>query len=197
MKTSHFFPSPLVGEGGGEGKEESILGVFDFLKGGGQGLSDGLPPPTKIENRTYDELIDEIMKWNIEQTDILSVLRSEIEEGRLDSWSLALETGVKRGLNPASGHIDKSPFFPIFFDLHKFIRGLRTKLLTNPTMKNVKKMEKADSLSVCIVCGIRGLQKERGAKRLIDTIQWMLLERYLHPEINKMTHVKAQSSNEI
>ena len=158
---------------------ESVLGVFDLLKGRGQGVRGGPEPPTKIENRTYDELIDEIMKWNIEQTDIVSVLKSEIEEGRLDSWSLALETGVRKGLNPASGHVDKRPLSPIFLDLHKFIRGLRTKLLTNPTMKNVKKMEKADSLSVCIVCGIRALQKERGAKRLIDTIQWMLLERYL------------------
>jgi hypothetical protein len=155
------------------------LGVFDFFKGGGQGLSGGPPPPTNIESRTYDELIDEIMKWNIEQTDILSVLKSEIEEGRLDSWSLALETGVRRGLGPPSGHVDQSPLFPIFLDLHKFIRGLRTKLLLNPTMKNVRKMEKSDSLSVCIICGIRALQKERGAKRLIDTIQWMLLERYL------------------
>lgn len=155
------------------------MGVFDFLKGGGQGLIGGSPPPTNIETRTYDELIDEIMKWNIEQTDILSVLKSEVEEGRLDSWSLALETGVRRGLNPASGNIEKSPLFPIFLDLHKFIRGLRTRLLTNPTMKNVKKLEKSDSLSVCIICGIRALQKERGAKRLIDTIQWMLLERYL------------------
>jgi hypothetical protein len=154
------------------------LGVFDFLQGG-QGLSGGPPPPTKIENRTYDELIDEIMRWNIEQTDILSVLRGEIEEGRLDSWSLALEKGVRRGLDPASGPIDQSSLFPIFLDLHKFVRGLRTNLLTNPTMKNVKKMEKTDSLSVCILCGIRALQKERGAKRLIDTIQWMLLERYL------------------
>jgi len=160
-------------------REESVLGVFDFLKGRGQGLRGGPEPPTKIENRTYEELIDEIMKWNIENTDILSVLRSEIEEGRLDSWSLALERGVRRGLDPASGHIDKSPLFPIFLDLHKFIRGLRTKLLTNPTMKNVRKMEKIDSLSVCIICGIRALQKERDAKRLIDTIQWMLLERYL------------------
>ena len=142
-------------------------------------MSGGPPPLTKIENRTYDELIDEIMKWNIEQTDILNVLRGEIEEGRLDSWSLALERGVRRGLHFGSGHIDQSPLFPIFLDLHKFIRGLRTKLLTNPTMKNVKKMEKADSLSVCIICGIRALQKEKGAKRLIDTIQWMLLERYL------------------
>jgi hypothetical protein len=155
------------------------LGVFDFLKGGGQGLGDGFPPPTTIESRTYDELFDELMKWNIEKTDILNVLRSEIEEGRIDSWSLALEAGVRRGLHPASGPIDKSPLFPIFLDLHQFIKGFRTKLLANPTMKNVRKMEKGDSLSVCIICGIRALQKERGAKRLIDTIQWMLLERYL------------------
>ncbi len=155
------------------------MGFFDFLKGGGQGLRGGRKAPNTIETRTYDELIDEIMKWNIEQTDILSVLRGEIEEARLDSWSLALETGVRKGLDPASGHIDQSPLFPIFLDLHKFIRGLRTKLLANPTMKNVRKMEKSDSLSVCIICGIRALQKERGAKRLMDTIQWMLLERYL------------------
>jgi hypothetical protein len=161
------------------GDRENNLGVFDLLKGRGQGVRGGPEPPAKRENRTYDELIDEIMKWNIEQTDILSVLRKEIEEGRLDSWSLALETGVRRGLDSASGPVDKSPLFPIFLDLHKFIRGLRTKLLTNPTMKNVRKMEKADSLSVCIICGIRALQKERGAKKLIDTIQWMLLERYL------------------
>ena len=155
------------------------MGVFDFLKGGGQGLRGGPEPPTKIENRTYDELIDEIMEWNIEQTDILNVLRSEVGQERLDSWSLALETGIRRGLDPSSGHIDKNPLFPIFFDLHQFIKGLRTKLLTNPPMKNVRKMEKTDSLSVCIICGIRALQKERGAKRLIDTIQWMLLDRYL------------------
>ena len=178
MRTSPFFPSPLVGEGGGEGEEESILGVLDFFKGKEPRGKDKSQLSIEKETRTYDELIDEIMKWNIEQTDILSVLKSEIDGGRLDSWSLALETGVRRGLN-ASGHMDKSPLFHIFLDLHKFIRGLRTKLLTNPTMKNVRKMEKADSLSVCIVCGIRALQKERGAKRLIDTIQWMLLERYL------------------
>ncbi len=168
-----------MGEGGGEGEKESILGVLDFFKGRDPKGRDKSQLSIEIESRTYDELIDEIMKWNIEQTDILSMLKSEIEEERLDSWSLALETGVRKGLNPASGHMDKSPLFPIFLDLHKFIGGLRTKLLTNPTMKNVKKMEKADSLSVCIICGIRALQKERGAKRLIDTIQWMLLERYL------------------
>jgi hypothetical protein len=33
-------------------------------------------------------------------------------------------------------------------------------------MKNVRKMEKADSLTVCIICGIRALQKERGGKKI-------------------------------
>ena len=154
------------------------MGAFDFLKGGGQGARGGPEPPIKTENRTYDELIDELMKWNIEQTDILDVLRGEIGQERLDSWSLALETGVRRGLDPASGHIDKSSLFPIFLDLYKFIKGFRTKLLTNPTMKNVRKMEKSDSLCVCILCGIRALQLERGAKRPINTLQWILLERY-------------------
>ena len=154
------------------------MGAFDFLKGGGQGARGGPEPPIKTENRTYDELIDELMKWNIEQTDILDVLRGEIGQERLDSWSLALETGVRRGLDPASGHIDKSSLFPILLDLYKFIKGFRTKLLTNPTMKNVRKMEKSDSLCVCILCGIRALQMERGAKRPINTLQWILLERY-------------------
>ena len=155
------------------------MGGFDFFKGGGQGLRGGPEPPIKTENRTYDELIDEIMEWNVKQTDILDVLRSEVGQERLNSWSLALETGVRRGLDPASGHIEKGPLFPIFLDLHKFIKGLRTKLLTDATMKNVKQMQKSDSLCVCVVCGIRALQKERGAKRLMDTLQWMLLERYL------------------
>jgi hypothetical protein len=155
------------------------LGVFDLLKGGGQGARGGPQPPTKIENRTYHELIDEIMAWNIEQTDILNVLRNELEEKRLASWSLALETGIRKGLAPASGNAEKGPLFPVFLDLYQFVMGLRMKLLTNPTMKSVKRMEKSDSLSVCILCGIRALQKERGAKRLLNTLQWQLLERYL------------------
>ena len=140
------------------------MGVFDFLKGGGQGARGGPEPPTKIENRTYDELIDEIMEWNIEQTDILNVLRSEIEEERLDSWSLALETGVRRGLDPASGNIEKNPLFPIFLDLHKFIKGLRTKLLTNPTMKNVKKDGEDRILFVSASSAVSGLCKRRGGR---------------------------------
>ena len=57
--------------------EESVLGVFELFKGRGQGLRGRPDLPTKIENRTYDELIDEIMQWNIEQTGILSVLSGD------------------------------------------------------------------------------------------------------------------------
>ncbi len=155
------------------------MGVLHFFRGGGHGVRGGTGSPTKTEDRTYDELLDEVMKWNIEQTDILTVLRKEIEGTRLDAWSLALEEGVRRALDPAFGPRERSPYFPIFLDLYKFVKEVRTRLLTDPTMKNARKMERSDSLSVCIICGIRALQKERGAKRLIDTIQWMLLERYL------------------
>ena len=199
LRTSHFFPSPLVGEGGGpaprrvqdsapnltwfrgEGEQdkERILGVFDFLKGREPKDRDKSQLSIEMENRTYDELIDEIMKWNIEQTDILSVLKSEIEVGRLATWSRALEVGIRKGLGSPSGKIEESPFFAAFLDLHKFVTSLRQKLLTNPTMKNVWKMEKSDSLCVCILSGIRALQRESEAKRLLNTLHWILLERYL------------------
>jgi hypothetical protein len=155
------------------------LGVFDFLKGGGPGVRGGPEPQSSKETRTYDELIDEIMEWNIDHTDILNVLRSEVEEKRLATWSRALEVGVRKGLASPSGRVEESPLFPIFLDLYKFVVKLRPKLLTNPTMNNVKKMEKSDSLCVCIICGIRALQMESGAKRLLNTLHWILLERYL------------------
>jgi hypothetical protein len=156
-----------------------ILGVFDFLKGSGPGIR-GIPePPMVKEDRTYDQLIDEIMEWNIEQTDILDVLRKEVEEERLTTWSSALEVGIRKGLASPSGKVEESPLFPVFSDLYQFVIHLRPKLLTNSTMKNVKKMEKSDSLCLCIICGIRALQMESGAKRLLNTLHWILLERYL------------------
>ena len=91
------------------------------------------------ETRTYDQLIDEIMEWNIEQTDILDVLRKEVEEERLATWSSALEVGVRKGLASPSGKIEESPLFPVFSDLYQFVIHLRPKLLTNSTMKNVKR----------------------------------------------------------
>jgi hypothetical protein len=155
------------------------LGAFDFLKGSGQRPRGGSTPPINKENRSYDQLLDEIMEWNITHTDILSMLRSEVEEGRLKSWSQALGTGVRKGLSSGSGKVEEGPLYSVFIDLYQFIKNLRPKLLTNPTMKYVKKMEKMDSLSACIICGIRALQKERGDTRLLNTLHWILLERYL------------------
>jgi hypothetical protein len=155
------------------------LGVLDFLKGGGPGVGGKPEPQISKEDRSYDELIDEIMAWNIEHTDILEVLRREIEEERLAAWSHALEVGVRRGLASPSGKVEESPFFSAFLDLYKYINHLRPKMLTNPTMQNVKRMEKSDSLCLCIICGIRALQRESGATRLLNTLHWILLERYL------------------
>jgi hypothetical protein len=155
------------------------LGAFDFFKGGGQRGGRGPEPLIKTENRTYDELIDEIMEWNIGHTDILSVLKNEVQDQRLAAWSDALETGIRRGLVSSSGKTEETSLFHVFLDLYRFINNMRTKLLMNPTMNNVKRMEKSDSLCVCILCGIRALQMERGAKRPINTLHWILLERYL------------------
>ena len=162
----------------GSGKKGSILGVLDFLKGSGSGVGGKSEPPTDKETRSYDDLIDEIMEWNVGHTDILVVLRKEIEVERLAAWSHALEVGVKKGL-ASSGKVEEGPLFPVFLDLYKFVIHLRTKLLSNPTMKDVRKTEKSDSLITCIICGIRALQKESRAKQLLNTIHWILLERYL------------------
>jgi len=154
------------------------LGIFDLFKGGGK-QREGFEPPLQKDTRTYDQMMDELTAWNIDHTDILSVLRSEIEEERLAIWSHALETGIRKGLGAFSGGVEESPLFPACIDVYRFVKNLRPRLLANPTMKHAKGIEKLDSISVCIICGIRALQKEKGAKRLITTFQWKLLERYL------------------
>lgn len=154
------------------------MGILELLKGGQRGKG-GPEPPTQIETRTYDELMDELVQWNIDHTDILNILRKEVESKRLESWSDALEKGIRKNLSPPSGKKEDNPLFPVFLDLYRFVKNLRVRLLANPTMKNVRPMERSDSISVCIICGIRALQKEIGARRLIDTLQWMMLERYL------------------
>jgi len=63
--------------------------------------------------------------------------------------------------------------------LYQFIGKQRIQLLGNPTMKEAKGIEKMDPLSVCIVCGIRVLQSERGLSGMINTMKLKLLERYL------------------
>ncbi len=153
--------------------------IFDLIKGGGQVRGGRSEPPVNKEERSYDQLIDELMAWNIEHTDILGILRKEVDEERLLKWSDALEKGIRKNLDSNFGKKEDNLLFPVFLDLYQFVRGLRTKLLGNPAMKNMKPMERSDSLVVCIVCGIRALQKEKGTKRPIDTLQWMMLERYL------------------
>lgn len=153
--------------------------MFDLVRGGRQEKRGRNGPPLKKEERSYDQLIDELMVWNIEHTDIVEILRKEVDEERLLKWSDALEKGVRKNLDPKLGKQEDNPHFPVYLDLYKFVRSLRTRLLGNPAVKNLKPLERSDSLVVCIICGLRALQKEKGAKRPIDTLQWMMIERYL------------------
>lgn len=153
--------------------------IFDLIQGGKQGEGRGKEPPTQKEDKTYEQLIDELMVWNVERTDILGILRKEVDEERLSRWSDALEKGVRKNLDCNLSQREKNPLYPVYLDLYQFVRGLRAKLLGNPGMEQMKSLKRSDSLIVCILCGIRALQKERGTKRPIDTLQWMLIERYL------------------
>ncbi len=46
---------------------------------------------------TYDERMNGITRWNIEHTDILEVMRGEIQEEQLISWSRAITYRDKEG----------------------------------------------------------------------------------------------------
>lgn len=153
--------------------------LYDLFRGGRQKRGGGKEPPVHQEERSYEQLIDELMVWNIEHTDIVGILRKEVGEERLSKWSDALEQGIRKNLDAKSGKREDHPYFPAYLDLHKFVRDLRTRLIGHPGMKDLKPSGKSDSIVVCILCGIRALQKEKGARRPIDTLQWMMIERYL------------------
>ncbi len=129
-------------------------------------------------SKTYDERMDEITHWNIEHTDILEVLRGQIQDVRLISWSKALSVGIRR-VSKGPGYPGRSTEYESLRDLDRFIAEQRIKLRGNPTMREAKGMEKMDPLSVCIICGIRVLQRERGLPGMINTMKLKLLERYL------------------
>lgn len=152
--------------------------IFHLIQGGRKDKG-GQEPPAFRGERTYDEQMDEVMAWNVEHTDIVTILQDEIDEERLLKWSEALEKGIRKNLDPKFSPWEGNPLVTTYRDLFQFVRGLRTRLLGNPSLKHMKPMERSDALTVCILCGIRALQKERGTKRPIDTIQWMMLERYL------------------
>ena len=132
----------------------------------------------EAELKTYDERMDEITRWNIEHTDILDVLRKQLQEERLISWSKALSIGIRRVLK-GPGYSGRSPEYESLRDLDQFIAKQRIELLGNPTMKEAKGIERMEPLSVCIICGIRFLQGERGLPGMMNTMKLKLLERYL------------------
>ncbi|MCX8118419.1 MAG: hypothetical protein N3G78_10845 [Desulfobacterota bacterium] len=151
-----------------------MVKFFELIRGGGE--RERVAPK---EERTYEEQMDELTSWNIEHTDILKILRQEINEERLARWSEALERGVRRHLDPKWVTNEAAPLMAVYRDLYRFVKEMRVRLLGHPSVQGMKSLERSDSLVVCILCGIRALQKERGAKRPIDTLQWMILERYL------------------
>jgi hypothetical protein len=145
------------------------------LRGGGK-----KPEPRGGETglTSYDERMDEITQWNIEHTDILEILRREIKEERLISWSNALHIGIRKVLKKPE-HVRGTPEYDALRDLDQFIAKQRIKLLRNPSTRDARGIEKMDSLSVCIVCGIRALQQEKGLPGAMNTLKLKLLERYL------------------
>lgn len=128
--------------------------------------------------KTYEERMDEITRWNIEHTDILEVLRREVQEERLIAWSRALGIGIRKVVK-GPAYSGRSGEYEALRDLSQFIAKQRRKLLGNPTMREAKGLEKTDSLSICIICGIRVLQRERGLSGVMNTMKLQLLERYL------------------
>jgi hypothetical protein len=136
------------------------------------------PEGEKAALKTYEERMDEITRWNVEHTGILEVLRGEIQEERLLSWSKALGIGIRK-VAKGPAYSGRSQEYEALRDLDQFIAKQRVKLLGNPAMREAKGIERMDSLSVCIICGIRALQKERGLPGMMNTMKLKLLERYL------------------
>ncbi len=122
--------------------------------------------------------MDELTRWNIEHTDILEILRREIKEDRLISWSTALRIGVRKALKKRA-YARGSPEYEALRDLDQFIANQRKKLLGNSSMAEARGIERMDSLLACIVCGIRALQREKGLPGAMNTMKLRLLERYL------------------
>lgn len=144
------------------------------LRGGGKKPE---PQGGEVGLKSYDERMDELTQWNIEHTDILEVLRGEIQEERLISWSDALGIGIRKVLK-GPRYARESPEYEALRDLDQFIASQRIKLLRNPSMREARGIEKMDSLSVCIICGIRALQQEKGLPGAMNTLKLKLLERY-------------------
>jgi len=136
------------------------------------------PPGEEGRSKTYEERMDEITRWNIDRTDILTILRERVQEERLISWSKALSIGIRRVFR-GPGYATESPEYKALRDLDQFILKGRKELLGNPALREAKGIEGMDPLSVCIICGIRVLQRERGLPGMMNTMKLKLLQRYL------------------
>ncbi len=123
--------------------------------------------------KSYYELLEEVTLWNVENTRILQILTAKLTEERLTRWSEALSGGVRKKIRGPGNSRD----LEIYREIYQFICHERTTLLTEPTMKNARKQEKTDPILLCIICGIRTMQKERGHPGLLDTIKFRLLEK--------------------
>lgn len=106
-------------------------------------MSDGEKPSPRAKKhglKTYEEMMDEIIRWNIEQTDILDVLRGRIREERLLSWSHALGIGIRR-VSKGPEYARRSPEYSALRDLNRFIAEQRIELLTHPPWVRPKELK--------------------------------------------------------
>jgi hypothetical protein len=131
-----------------------------------------------LENRSYDELLDEITDYHVSETRILEILREKISTETLKLWSEALDRGIKSGMTRTESQGESEGDRETLKGMYQFILDERIRLLPEQSMKNAKKMGPIDPVSVCIVCGIRALQKEKGLQGLMSTMKFKVMERY-------------------
>ncbi|NIO04373.1 MAG: hypothetical protein GTN74_07070 [Proteobacteria bacterium] len=124
-------------------------------------------------HQSYNEMLDDITQWNAENTQILEILRKKLPEQRLARWSEALSGGVRRKLRGSENPEDVA----ILSEIYRFICHERVALLKEPSMRKARKGERTEPITLCIICGIRAIQKERGHTTLLDTIKFGLLEK--------------------
>ncbi|NIQ38766.1 MAG: hypothetical protein GTN81_09265 [Proteobacteria bacterium] len=135
----------------------------------------GVHPNNQEGPRSYNEILEEITQWNIENTRILDILRKELPEQRLTRWSEAFSGGLRKKMRRSETTSD----LETYREIYRFICHQRVSLLKEPSMRNAKKLERTDPILLCIICGIRAIQKEMGHEGLIDTIKFGLLEKNL------------------
>jgi hypothetical protein len=146
-----------------------------FRRRGENQPTSGTHPNSQEEPKSYNEILEEITQWNIENTKILEILREELPEQRLARWSEALSGGLRQKMRRS----ETSPDLETYREIYRFICHQRASLLTEPSMRNAKKLEKTDPILLCIICGIRAIQKKMGHEGLIDTIKFGILEKNL------------------